>query len=143
MAKPTESSTADQIKSEHAELREIVESIKQSLDAQVKMSSTLAEELAAFTVVLQNHFRGEEADQGFYDQIASQDIRFASQIKRLSKEHQAILAMAGPISDTVSQSDLSKTRSEFEELCTLLARHESDEHELMQKAYSEDIGSKD
>ncbi len=133
--------TTSQIEQEHAELRSLIGSIEHALDAATPEEA--AQPIARFTTVLASHFGTEEAAEGFYEQVASRDVRFDVPIHDLRVEHAEMLKQAEHLASLSSAGNWDAARSTFMSLSQTLHAHESKENELMQQAYSEDIGSKD
>jgi hemerythrin-like domain-containing protein len=108
----------------------------------------LSDWLEEITAFLKAHFAREEGSE-LYDEIPIHYPRFARTIERLLSEHEGILLEIHELGTAILRlHDPDQTRMD-EVMCRVrlmiatLRRHESEETEIMQRAYCEDIGACD
>lgn len=141
---PTEASR--RVESEHAALRDALGVIQKRFGEGPASWEWLSGALNALRQSLEEHFHTEESG-GFFDEIVQKDVRFTGEANDLRVEHAAMLGELGSLAARVGGADSDALwdalRSDFHEFSRRLMRHESDESRLLQRAYWDDIGSKD
>lgn len=145
--KPSQTGPVEQVEQQHEEIRQSISDIHRVLRAGEASPPQLASQLSAFCVVLEDHFRTEEAG-GFFDQITDQAPRLSSRADKLCHEHQQMLDSAKSLVKQAIDGDGSegwrdKMGAAFHDFGRSLMHHESEENELLQQAYTDDIGDKD
>lgn len=137
----------ERIRQEHERLRNLLGSIARGLLARQGTVEDVVQQFSLLRDELQAHFE-EEEHQGFFDQITDQAPRFARQTTKLCDEH---IQMLNEVTGLIGQAEVgdgsngwwSAMESAFHDLSKELMQHEHEENELLQVAYSDDIGSKD
>ena len=143
----SDSNIFGRIDAEHQELRDLLARIhrtlandQSSVEEVTKLLRTLCDDLRA-------HFRNEE-EQGFFSQITDHAPRLTSHADSLCGEHLEMLLDAEALAKQSEMGDGTdrwrQALSEaFHSLSKQLMHHESEENQLLQQAYSEDIGGQD
>jgi hypothetical protein len=131
-----------------AMLQELELWLERPLDDLGAWKQRLSDWLDEITAFLRAHFAREEGSE-LYGEIPIHYPRFARTIERLLSEHEGILGEIQELGTAVFRlHDPHHTRFD-EVLCRVrlmiasLRRHESEETEIMQRAYCEDIGACD
>ena len=138
-----------QIAEEHAALRRLLGVISELAVEGGEPSARYAELAGHLMSQLKEHFAEEEEEvDGVFDQIVSDAPRLATEVNRLRREHIDFLSDAQRLLDIAEAGDaVQEWRGRFGEtfirLQDALLRHESDENELLQQTYGDDIGDKD
>ena len=135
------------IRREHAELRALLGQMSEILSARQVPLEEVVRKLSSLRDQLDSHFRHEESE-GFFEQIADHAPRLAGRIKGLCSEHVNMLDDLDELLEQVMQGDGSDgwwqfIAAAFHDLSKRLMEHERVENELLQRAYTDDIGSKD
>ncbi len=135
------------VEREHAELRQLIGTIQKNLADPSRPAALVKNQLTALGQKLEDHFQTEEHG-GFFAQITDQAPRLATQADKLCDEHQALLVELLAITDQ-TQADLranstwANLQQAFHAFSKHLMNHESEENEMLQEAYWEDIGPAD
>ncbi|MEQ8786406.1 MAG: hemerythrin domain-containing protein [Pirellulaceae bacterium] len=132
---------------EHAHLREMLRELAASLAARRATAKQLSELLEDARRQLVSHFEHEESG-GFFHGLREAVPHYSDRITELEHEHAQFLSLLDQMrrrvlsheSEEVWRDDCDRLFAKFMEN---FAAHESGEHELMQEAYSQDIGAKD
>ena len=137
----------EQIRQQHEQLRDLAHSISQALGVRQLPPDEIVRQLSVLRDGLESHFRNEET-AGFLEQIAEHAPRLAGRTARLCAEHLEILSETNNLLEQVMQGDGSEgwwcfIEAAFHDFRKRLMEHEREENELLQRAYSDDIGSKD
>jgi iron-sulfur cluster repair protein YtfE (RIC family) len=137
----------ERIRKEHDRLRDLLGLISREMASHRGSPANLARQLGSLREQLHAHFV-EEEDHGFFEQIANQAPRFIAETEKLSGEHVDMLEKVDKIVGEAEGGDGSDPWWEglvkaFHDLSRELMQHEHEENELLQKAYSVDIGEKD
>ncbi len=135
------------IRKEHDELRALLGEIGQILSARQVPLEEVLRKLSLLRNQLETHFQHEEAE-GFFEQIADHAPRLAGRINNLCTEHVSMLEEIDGLMEQAMQGDGSDgwwqfIAAAFHDLSKRLMEHERVENELLQRAYTDDIGSKD
>jgi len=135
------------IREEHDRLRNLLGQISREMSARKGTAADLAQQFQSLRDQLHEHFV-EEEDHGFFEQITSQAPRFVSQTQKLCDEHVEMLEKVDQLISRAGQGDgsdewWSGLVGAFHELSRELMQHEHEENDLLQQAYSDDIGEKD
>jgi iron-sulfur cluster repair protein YtfE (RIC family) len=137
----------ERIRKEHERLRELLGQISRELASHRGTPARVTRQLRTLRDELDTHF-AEEEDHGFFEQITEQAPRFSGQTQKLSDQHVDMLSKLAVLIDDSEHGDGSDAWwdglvAEFHALSRELMQHEHEENELLQKAYSVDIGTKD
>jgi hemerythrin len=132
---------------EHAQLRDL---LKQMQTCFAEASASPDEATALLDNAreqLETHFQHEETG-GYFRGILEASPHLRNRVAELEHEHVQFLALLDHMRARAASHDVeevwrSDCASLFEEFRASLLAHESSEHELMQEAYSQDIGDKD
>ncbi len=139
--------TATQVDQEHEELRELLGAIHKSLTTDNPSPAQVREQLVVLCNNLESHFQTEE-NAGFFTEITEKAPRLCNQADKLTHEHESMLEEARALTNlalrcTEPESLSNEVLPMFHEFSKHLMHHESEENEMMQKAYWDDIGSGD
>ena len=134
------------IEAEHEELRELLGTIHLALADELSVAQ-VTRLLQSLADELQVHFNDEE-EQGFFSQITDQAPRLSNQAEQLCREHDDMLSDVLNMINEARRGDGSATwRKElgdtFHTFSKRLMRHESNESDMLQQAYGEDVGGVD
>ena len=140
-------SAIKQVEQEHEELRELIGTIHKTLADPTSTVTQVREKLVALCDKLESHFRTEEED-GFFTQITDQAPRLTDQADKLCDEHRTMLDEAKSLAIRAIRCDQfhelqQEIQPAFHEFSKHLMHHESEENEMLQEAYWEDIGPGD
>jgi len=132
---------------EHKQLRALLSEMGQILATRQVPLDTVVRKLSLLRDQLESHFRHEESE-GFFDQISDHAPRLAGRITHLCVEHIDMLGELDSLLGQAMQGDGSEgwwcyMGASFQDLSRRLLEHEREENELLQRAYTDDIGSKD
>lgn len=138
----------EQFDQEHKQLRTLLGEAVQSFARRREAVEEAARVLGVISDEVQEHFIEEEKCEGFYDQILEQAPRLQSRADMIRAQHEIFRNKVARLTQTVRRVHdyelwWDKLEKEFHAFSTELMHHESDEAELLQDAYEEDIGSKD
>jgi len=149
MANPsiTPQEVQERIRKEHEHLRELLGQISREMASHRGTPAKLARQFHSLRDQLHAHFV-EEEDHGFFEQITDQAPRFGAQTQKLCDQH---VEMLEKVDSLINQAELGDgiepwwegLVAAFHDLSRELMQHEHEENELLQKAYSVDIGEKD
>lgn len=137
----------ERIRQEHDRLRGLLGQISREMSARKGGAAALVRQFQSLRDQLHTHFV-EEEDHGFFEQINNQAPRFSSQTNKLCEEHVDMLERVDTLIIQAEQGDgsddwWSVLVTAFHDLSRELMQHEHEENELLQQAYSDDIGEKD
>lgn len=137
----------EKIRQEHELLEERLAYIRRVFATRRPPADEAAALLWDLWSVLRIHFVNEESG-GFFTEVTTYAPRLTRQADDLCLEHQAVLHTVSDLArfaraGAASQTWWRELKTRFQALCTQLARHESDEHELLQEAYQVDLGGDD
>ncbi len=144
---PLNNEQLDEIRREHAELRELLGQVHHAVANRLRTVAQVAELLATLSDHIETHFQEEEFG-GFFDEVVSQAPRLSERTDALREEHQRLLTLVNQLSDLALQGNGSddwweKLERQFHEFSKDLMHHEHKENELLQEAFVEDIGAND
>jgi iron-sulfur cluster repair protein YtfE (RIC family) len=137
----------ERIRKEHDRLRDLLGLISREMASHRGTPGKLARQLHSLRDQLRTHFV-EEEEHGFFEQIADQAPRFIAATEKLTQEHVDMLEKVDLLIGKAEGGDGSDSwwdglMTAFHDLSRELMQHEHEENELLQKAYSVDIGEKD
>jgi len=132
---------------EHAQLRDMLRLLEASFAERQASGEQLAELLDRARDRLESHFAHEETG-GYFEGIREAAPHLSNRLTALEHEHAQFLSLIDRMraralsheAADVWRKDCDRLFREFRE--SFLA-HEAEEHDLMQEAYSQDIGDKD
>lgn len=137
----------EQIRREHAELRELLGSVSRALaDREISLEQA-SEMFTSLRGQIVKHFETEEQGQ-FFEEIIDHAPRLSDRANATCDEHEQLLAQVKQMADLALEKAgtpdwWQQLNDQFHDFSKGLMHHESQEMELMQEAYGEDIGSKD
>ncbi len=142
-----ETSDSKRIESQHRALRSRISEIQKTLESQSDTLDLIGSQLFALSQELHQHFLEEEKG-GFFDHIRKRAPQLSTDTKMLEEEHHELLGQIRNLAncaETCDGSDLwwQRLKADFHEFSKELMHHESLENQLLQRAYSEDIGASD
>jgi hemerythrin len=137
----------EQLDEEHADLRTMLRDLRTAFGEQKQTADQLAALLDRARKVLEEHFRHEE-NEGFFRGIRETAPQFDDRVTALEHEHPQFLSAMDRLHACVLSHEPEEVwRRDCDTLLeaffhSFLA-HEAAEHELMQDAYTQDMGAKD
>jgi hemerythrin len=134
---------------EHQAINQTIDRLKTSIhceDGRTSQKELLAI-VSELRGLLQSHFATEE-DGGFMAPVLEERPQAETTINALKKEHEEILDEIDSIEQTLASQSASAEKMEgvcetIKNLIEQLQHHERTEDELIQTAYTQDIGTKD
>jgi hypothetical protein len=135
----------EKIKVEHDALRNKLGRIHACLVGPQIAAEDIVKLLREFRGALAVHFSNEEESEGFFASVTAHAPRLAHQAGRLCVEHEALLRKADELCRFASAGSPSMTwwrelSTRCQEFSRQLMHHESEENNLLQRAYLEDLG---
>ena len=95
---------------------------------------------------VRNHFEMEEVD-GIYEQVQRDAPHLASEVHKLEADHQVLLEEIAELADMgqglVDDAWVRQVSHLFRRFRDRMAHHEAEENKVVQRAYSDDVGTKD
>ena len=136
---------AERIKLEHDVLREKLRQIRSVLAVRDVEGKEISDLLHEFQCALAVHFSNEEESEGFFESVTAHSPRLAHQAGRLCIEHDLLMSRAAELCRFAAAGSPSlawwrELSSRCHEFGQQLMRHESEESQLLQQAYQEDLG---
>ncbi|MCA9102220.1 MAG: hemerythrin domain-containing protein [Pirellulales bacterium] len=131
---------------EHRQLRDSVDRLRRGVDEAHQRALAAIEAFERFHTSLKNHFAAEEGDGAFFDEIVSQAPRLSGRADKLRAEHDAMLKLIDELEDDLKLEEFvpwASIDAQLSNLAETLFRHEAEERELVQIAFTEDVGNKD
>jgi hypothetical protein len=100
--------------------------------------------LRDFQLALGVHFSNEEEAEGFFESVTIHSPRLADQARRLCTEHEELLRKAAELCRFAAAGSPSiawwrELNTRCHEFSRQLMRHESEESQLLQEAYQDDL----
>lgn len=131
---------------EHAKLRELLESLDQTLDQPQPSPATIAETIGELQMYLRTHFEHEEQG-GYFHELIEDAPRLKTQVDELLTQHPTLLQlveqMAAAASGETRAGWRQAIRAQFEDFLAQFIEHEHQENRLLQDGYAQDIGAED
>jgi hypothetical protein len=142
----SESKKYDEVLEDHKQLKGLLAEIHGALDEKADIDR-VARMLAQLGDRIVAHFTLEE-DGGYFTEAILHSPHLVARANRLMAQHPKLSAKAravirGTLEDQGSEAWWQETRRLFDEFREALAQHERGEDELLQEAYTQDIGSND
>ena len=137
----------ERVQQEHDLLRERLAYLQRVFATKRRPADEAAALLWDLWSVLRVHFAHEESE-GFFTEVTTYAPRLTCRADNLCFEHEAMLHTVSDLArfsraGAASQAWWRELTTRFQALCTQLARHERDEHRLLQDAYQVDLGGDD
>lgn len=137
----------EKIKHEHEHLREVLKDVRDAFAGGQASIDRLPNALEALRNELDEHFALEEST-GYFSAEIDVAPRLASQAESLLEQHQHFRDRLEELirrcrESTDLQAEAEQLQAAVDEFTWNLLRHEAEENDLIQQAYTEDIGSKD
>jgi hemerythrin len=137
----------ERIRREHEELRVVLGNLHQTLVQRAESVQDVARKVNSVCDHVEEHFR-EEEEGGFFDQISRQAPRLSDRSLEVRDQHVGLLERIREIRQLAREGNGSdewwqRLGKEFHDFATELMHHETKESELLQDAYTDDIGSQD
>jgi len=135
------------VQEKNKELTESLEAVRQMVAKRTSGKLDLEESIAKLKDLLELHFEIEERG-GFLGEIVESEPRYESQVETLLAEHRALLENFEKLrllvhSGVESPALWARIESDFHKFVSRLLNHEHAEKQLLQCAYSDDIGTGD
>jgi hypothetical protein len=145
VAEDSRASEFADVEREHAEVRRLIEGVAASV-RQGDATSSVAGLMAELVAQLRAHFELEEND-GIFNQVERDAPHLAGEIAQLRHEHGELMAEAVGLAALGRDIRNADGQRQFEHLFRRfrdrVAVHESDENIVVQRAYADDVGTKD
>lgn len=137
----------EEMRREHEELRELLGKVRRVIAKRAESVAHVSDILASLVTHVETHFADEEVE-GLFDELAEQAPRLTERTEQLRQEHVQLRAAIGKLAELAASGDTSsdwwqQLETAFHQFSTQLMHHETKENELLQEAYTEDIGSQD
>lgn len=137
----------EKVQSDNEKLRELLGGVTRIFAGGLENVDRAAESLASLASQLETHFEEEEI-AGVFDDVVERAPHLSERVDQLKQQHNELRNAFAAINQSASSGDrtvqwwdnLSKA---FHDFSTDLMHHEHTENELVQEAYTQDIGSKD
>ena len=138
--------SVQQLFDEHQHLRDLLESVRASVAAP-QSSAAVSEMIGELAGQVTEHFRQEEAG-GYFTDVIQHAPRLASRVASLQKQHSLLADQLERLRQQAARTppggdawqDLTGS---FEQFCVTFNKHELAENQLLQQAYTDDIGVDD
>jgi hypothetical protein len=136
------------IQAEPAALQQKLRKIHCVLASRDIAADEISNLLTEFEGALRLYFESEAESEGFFEQVTAHAPQLINRADRLCIEHDDLLHQATELCRFAAAGSPSlawwrELRCRCHEFSKQLMHHETGEHELLQKAYQDDIGTKD
>ncbi len=137
----------DQVRHEHEQLRRAMDCIHGLLADPSADGGELRNGLAELDRHLAAHFVHEE-EGGYFAEVLQIAPRYKSEVDGLLSQHPLLREMLSSLLSKVDDAPLTMSRWQdiangFERFVEHFIEHETDENDLLQKSYCQDIGAED
>jgi iron-sulfur cluster repair protein YtfE (RIC family) len=137
----------EQMQRDNEKLRELLGQVTHIFAGGLKDADRVAESLVSLASQLETHFEEEEV-AGVFDDVVERAPRLSERVDQLKQQHNELRTALAAINQTAGSGDgtaqwWNDLSEAFHEFSTNLMHHEHSENELVQEAYTQDIGSKD
>jgi len=137
----------DQIRDEHLQLDWSFERVRTALARRRMESGALARLFVELVRMVERHFEHEE-EGGYYNDVVEHAPHFSADVERLKQQHNSLLESLKKISRLAASGDGSAPwwrtmRVDFHEFVCCCDKHEALENDIVQRAYTQDIGEQD
>lgn len=132
---------------EHADLRTMLRNLQTAFGERKASAEELASQLDKARKQLESHFAHEETG-GYFQGVLDAAPHLSDRVGALKHEHPQFLSLLDQMRSRVTSHETEEVwRGDCDNLFGQFLKnflaHEASEHELMQQAYSQDIGNKD
>ena len=132
---------------QHIQIEALVEALHRRFETGKKISRNLVSLLNSLTAHLENHFEMEE-EGGYFSELVQRAPRLSERLNSLLKQHGELLResreMVELAREALAEEKESPELSErFDQFRKKLLGHEKAEINMLQEAYTRDLGSKD
>lgn len=131
----------DAVLAEHRALREILARMREA-----EKREDLVARLLEFRSATRQHFDGEEAPGGFYENVILSAPRHQAALEDLREEHGRFLMEAERLTLTAREcpdEELDRLRTDVRSLVERLDDHEARENEILLEVMNTDLGAGD
>jgi hemerythrin-like domain-containing protein len=147
MGRSHELDPASQLGDEHACLREMLDNIRSTLIARNASRSAVAAMFQQLSLVVLEHFEHEEQG-GYFTEVIERAPRLSERADALLSEHPAMATQLVTLRTFAARRDepvqwFASLSEMFERFVECFRAHETAENQLVQEAYSDDIGAED
>lgn len=137
----------EMMKAEHHELVGVMGEIKHLLATHQRDAARVDHLVTEFCDLIESHFEHEE-EGGYLSEALEQAPRLTERAQVLFKQHESLLADARGLRHHVRGGEgtdawWDELSTRFNDFTRALMTHEAHEDDLVQEAYTDDIGSKD
>ncbi|MCA9246249.1 MAG: hemerythrin domain-containing protein [Planctomycetales bacterium] len=137
----------EMMRREHRELTDVIGTLREQLQEKVPAAEALRLSITKLADLALGHFEHEEHG-GYLCEVIEQAPRLSERAETLKAQHATMrddLSQLVELVDQVAagQMSVNKLRENLNAFLRSLLDHESAENELVQEAYTDDIGSKD
>lgn len=146
-SKGKESPIFHDIDDEHKQMRVLLGDVHSILKSRTESVEHVKRAFKGVATYLQQHFDNED-EGGFFAEIVQQAPRLSEPAKQVSQEHARLLADFSELTERAGQGDgtaewWDKMGTQFHDVSKQLMEHEHREQELLQRAFTEDVGTGD
>ena len=139
--------TFQEVRHEHERLNELLATVRQVFKEIHSAADRLPDYVAELQAELNDHFALEEAG-GYFAEVCEARPRLVGEIKRLREQHEQFQDQLKEMSRLAAESSNPTTgwravERSFNDMARELLKHEAAENQLIQEAYSRDLGSND
>jgi len=132
---------------QHIQIEALVDALTSRFDAGKAATRNLVSLLNSLAAHLETHFELEE-ENDYFGYILTREPRLAERVDNLRKEHEVLRAGVDELVDLAryafaKNSETTELVARFEKFREQLLKHEKAEVDLIQEAYTCDIGSGD
>ena len=147
MAAPSEHAYYEQLREEHRELHEALQTIDRELRSVQRTQQAVDSLIWRFAELIESHFSHEE-DGGYMQDAIQRAPRLANRASRLLRQHTELLEEATKLqmlarSGLESAAWWQQIELDFGRLRDRLLDHEHKENALVQEAFNRDIAASD
>lgn len=132
---------------QHIQIKALVDTLGRRFDAGKKATRNLVSLLNSLAAHLELHFELEEEDE-YLGYVLNRAPRLSGHVAQLLRQHGAMKQKVGELVDMAREAfaedaDTTELAVRFQRLRIQLLEHEQAEIDLMQEAYTRDLGSGD
>lgn len=132
---------------DHQDLNSLLRRIKERLSGTPWHDPIVPSLMESLSLHLETHFQNEESEDGFDEWVALAP-RVADRTEALLADHRRFRAVAFDLATRSRTADRTPEkwealRNDYNEFYEELARHEAEEHDILNEVYQHDVGSKD
>lgn len=132
---------------QHIQIEALVEALHTRFEAGKKVTRNLVSLLNSLTAHLEMHFEMEE-EHGYFEELIQRAPRLSDHVNTLLKQHSELLSESCKLVEIARKAFADDVESlelleRFKRFRLKLLGHEKAEIDLLQEAYTRDLGSKD